>query len=87
MSPKKSSIHSKFKVTKGGIDYEFEAAKEGGYVVSVPLYPSCVTQGETFEEALANIEDALMGCLAAARDLGLPIPQPLEAFLQQTVRL
>jgi predicted RNase H-like HicB family nuclease len=76
----------RFKVIKQGIEYEFEAAEEGGYVVSVPLYPSCVSQGETFEEALANIEDALLGCLAAARDLNLPIPKELETLLHQTVK-
>jgi len=83
---KKSQEAAKFRVTKSGIEYEFEAAEEGGYVVSVPLYPSCVSQGETFEEALANIEDALLGCLAAARDLNLPIPKELETFLHQTVK-
>ena len=76
----------RFKVIKQGIEYEFEDAEEGGYVVSVPLYPSCVSQGETFEEALANIEDALLGCLAAARDLNLTIPKELETFLHQTVK-
>ena len=84
---KKAPTSTKFKVTKGGIEYEFEVAEEGGYVVSVPAYPSCVSQGDTFEEALANIEDALLGCLAAARDLNLPIPQQLEALLRQTVKL
>ncbi len=84
---KKSPTAAKFKVTKGGVDYQFEAAEEGGYVVNVPLYPSCISQGETFEEALTNIEDALLGCLAAARDLNLPIPQQLEALLRQAVKL
>ena len=77
---------TKIKVVKQGIEYEFEPADEGGYVVSVPLYPSCVSQGDTFEEALANIEDALLGCLAAARDLNLPIPQPLESLHSEAVK-
>lgn len=66
---------STFLVVKDNVRYEFELAEEGGYVASVPAYPSCVSQGETFEEALANIEDALMGCIAAAQDLKLPIPE------------
>lgn len=57
----------RLKVIKEGIEYDFEVAEEGDYVVTVPLYPSCVSQGETSEEALGNIEDALLGCLAAAR--------------------
>ena len=69
---------TKFNVIKHGIEYEFEPAQEGGYVVRVPLYPSCASQGETFEQALANIEDALIGCLQAARDLKLHIPPELK---------
>ena len=79
---KKLRSREKLKVIKGGVEYEFELAEEGGYVVSVTLYPSCVSQGETFEEALANIEDALAGCLVAARDLNLPVPEELEPLLE-----
>ena len=75
----------RLKVIKGDIEYELEPAEEGGYIASVPIYPSCVSQGETLEEALDNIEDALLGCLAAARDLNLPIPQELELLLKQEV--
>jgi predicted RNase H-like HicB family nuclease len=80
-------VLSKFRLNKDGVDYEFEAAKEGGYVVRVPLYPSCVSEGDTFEEALANIEDALLGCLLAASDHKLPIPPQLETFIRQTSKL
>jgi predicted RNase H-like HicB family nuclease len=33
--------------------------EEGGYSVSVPALPGCVSQGETVEEAIANIRDAI----------------------------
>jgi predicted RNase H-like HicB family nuclease len=82
---KKTKEPEKLKVIKEGIEYEFEAAEEGGYIASVPLYPSCVSQGETLDEALANIEDALLGCLLAARDLKLRIPRQLEPLLHQRV--
>ncbi len=82
----KPATRTKFKVTKEGVTYEFETAEEGGYVVSVPLYPSCASQGDTFEEALANIEDALVECLRAARDLNLPVPKELEPVLRQTAK-
>ncbi len=82
----KTEHREKLKVIKGNIEYEVEPAEEGGYIASVSLYPSCVSQGETLEEALDNIEDALLGCLAAARDLSLPIPQELEPLLHQQVR-
>jgi predicted RNase H-like HicB family nuclease len=42
---------------------------EEGYSVSVPGLPGCWSQGETEEEALANIEDAIREYLAAAADL------------------
>jgi len=71
----------KFTVIRAGIEYEFEPAEEGGYVVSVPLYPSCVSDGDTFEQALANIEDALHETLAAAKDLALEIPDKLRSLV------
>ncbi len=71
----------KFTVIRAGIEYVFEPAEEGGYVVAVPLYPSCVSDGDTFEEALANIEDALRETLAAAKDLGLEIPEELRTLV------
>ncbi len=83
---KSKKLPTKFKVTKEGVEFEFEAAEEGDYVVSVPFYPSCASQGETFEEALVNIEDALLGCLLAARELNLPVPKELEHFLHQPAK-
>jgi len=80
---RRQNVANKFSVTKEGVEYEFEAVKEGGYVVTVPLYVSCATQGDTFEEALLNIEDALFECLSAARDLNLPIPGKLEHVLRR----
>ena len=39
-------------------------AEEGGYWAEVPSIPGCVTQGETFEELLGNIYEAVEGCLS-----------------------
>jgi len=39
----KTKEREKLKVIKDDIEYEFEAAEEGGYIASVPLYPSCVS--------------------------------------------
>ncbi len=36
-----------------------EEAEEGGYVVYVPSLPGCVSQGETREEAIENIREAI----------------------------
>ncbi|MCX6032387.1 MAG: type II toxin-antitoxin system HicB family antitoxin [Chloroflexi bacterium] len=39
-------------------------AEEGGYWAEVPAIPGCATQGETFEELLHNLYEAVEGCLA-----------------------
>jgi predicted RNase H-like HicB family nuclease len=39
-------------------------AEEGGYWAEVPAIPGCATQGETFEELLQNIYEAIEGCLS-----------------------
>ena len=39
-------------------------AKEGGYWAEVPAILGCATQGETFEELLENIYEAIEGCLS-----------------------
>ena len=37
----------------------FQEEKEGGYSVWVPTLPGCASQGESFEEALNNIKEAI----------------------------
>jgi predicted RNase H-like HicB family nuclease len=39
-------------------------AEEGGYWAEVPALPGCATQGESFEELLHNLYEAIEGCLA-----------------------
>ncbi|MBF0237332.1 MAG: type II toxin-antitoxin system HicB family antitoxin [SAR324 cluster bacterium] len=39
-------------------------AEEGGYWAEVPSIPGCSTQGETFDELLHNIYEAVEGCLS-----------------------
>ena len=41
-------------------------AEEGGYWAEVPAIPGCATQGETFEELLQNLYEAVEGCLAVS---------------------
>ncbi len=59
-------------------DYKFtvvvEKDEDGLYVASVPLLQGCYTQGETYEEALENIKDAIRLHIEARRSLGEPIP-------------
>lgn len=39
-------------------------AEEGGYWAEVPAIPGCVTQGDTWEELLQNIYEAIEACLS-----------------------
>jgi predicted RNase H-like HicB family nuclease len=39
-------------------------AEEGGFWAEVPAIPGCATQGETLEELLANLHEAIEGCLS-----------------------
>ncbi len=43
-------------------------AQEGGYWAEVPAIPGCATQGETFQELLQNIYEAVEGCLSVDID-------------------
>ena len=39
----------------------FRDVEDGGWVAEVPSLPGCVSQGDTKEEALANVRDAIDG--------------------------
>lgn len=53
----------------------FEPAEEGGYVVSVPALPGCMSEGDTFEEAVEMIKDAMEGYLYVLKKEGQEIPK------------
>jgi len=39
-------------------------AEEGGYWAEVPAIPGCATQGDTFEDLLRNLQEAVEACLS-----------------------
>ena len=49
---------------------------EGGYVVSYPDLPGCISAGESMEEALNNAEDAKKAWIEAALEDGVEISEP-----------
>lgn len=51
---------------------------EGGYSVTVPALPGCVSQGETREQALAMIREAIELYLESLEAHGDPVPGPIE---------
>ena len=50
-----------------------ERDEDGVYIVECPSIPGCVSQGETKDEALENIKDAIKLCLEVRAEKGLPI--------------
>jgi len=47
----------------------FEQEEDGGFSVSVPALPGCFSQGDTFEEAMRNIEEAIALYLETMQEL------------------
>lgn len=43
-------------------------AEEGGFWAEVPAIPGCMTQGDTFDELLGNLYEAVEGCLSVDID-------------------
>ena len=68
---------------KRQFNIRFQKAEEGGYIVSIPEMPGCVTQAETFEEGLAMIRDALEGLLEVAVEDGEPIPEQFQDLIEE----
>jgi predicted RNase H-like HicB family nuclease len=69
-----------FQVIRSGVIFELQPEPEGGYTVTVPSLPGCISYGETFEKAMEMIKDAMGGWLAVAREEGIPIPEQFETI-------
>jgi predicted RNase H-like HicB family nuclease len=53
----------------------FEPQEEGGYTVTVPSLPGCISEGDTYDKALANIQEAIALYLESLKADGLPVPE------------
>jgi predicted RNase H-like HicB family nuclease len=58
-------------------------AEEGGYWAEVPAIPGCATQGESMEELLRNVREAIEGCLSV--DIAEPQPDEKLRILEIAV--
>jgi len=52
----------------------YEQESDGGYVVTVPVLPGCVSQGDNREEAANNIREAIQAYIEALEKAGEAIP-------------
>ena len=60
-------------------------AEDGGYWVEVPALPGCASQGESVEEALENVKDAIKLYLEVLEEDGAQIPKDEEVVFSVTV--
>lgn len=67
-----------FHVIKDGVVYELREEPEGGFTISVPALPGCLSFGDTIEEAMSMIAEAMVLWLDVAREEGFAIPAQFE---------
>ena len=60
-------------------------AEEGGYWVEVPALPGCYSQGESVDEVLENVKDAIALYLEVLRDEDADIPADSDAVFQVSI--
>ena len=56
---------------------------DGGYVAVVPAFPGCYSQGETAEEALSNVREAILLAIEDMRQRGEAIPDPARELVRR----
>ena len=50
--------------------------EDGVFVAECPVIPGCISQGETEQQALENIKDAIKQCLEVRAERGMPLTVP-----------
>jgi antitoxin HicB len=58
-----------------------EQDEDGVYVAEVPSLPGCISQGETREQAIENIKEAIAGYLESLEAHNEPVPPPITEEL------
>lgn len=60
---------------------------EGGYSVICPAIPGCVSQGNSLENALANVREAILLCLEVRKDENVPLPVETPDVVAEEIRV
>ena len=63
-----------------------EPADEGGFVVSCPALPGCISQGETLEETLENIKEAILLVIEVLQEEEEQIPNETPEIVTEEIR-
>lgn len=58
-----------------------EPDESGGFIVSCPSLQGCYSQGDTIDEALENIKEAILLCLEELESMGEEIPDPSKLLI------
>ncbi len=48
--------------------------EDGGWVAEVPALPGCVTQGDTRQDAMTNVREAIETWISGAKAVGMDVP-------------
>ncbi|MBN1593531.1 MAG: type II toxin-antitoxin system HicB family antitoxin [Candidatus Coatesbacteria bacterium] len=54
----------------------FFSDEDDAFVAEVPELPGCMADGQTYQEALSNVELIIQEWIETAQELGRPIPEP-----------
>ena len=60
------------------VTFIFTPQPEGGYVVTCEELPELLTDGDSVDDALNNVEDAFAATLELYEDLGRPLPEGIQ---------
>ncbi len=59
---------------------------DGGYSVVCPAVPGCVSQGDSLDEALANVREAILLCLEVRKEKGEVAPVETPELVAEEIR-
>jgi len=71
---------------KFAITVILEPEEDGGYSVHCPALPGCSSQGDTLEEALSNIKEAILGVLKVRQEEGMPLLKETPEIVAEEIR-
>ena len=71
---------------KFAITVILETEEGEGYSVHCPALPGCSSQGDTLEEALSNIQEAMLGILKVRQEEGIPPPKETPEIVTEEIR-
>ena len=74
------------------LDYEIKLRKlhedeGGGWMAEIPNLPGCMSDGETPEEAIDNLDDAKKSWIETCLELGRPVPEPVTDEFSGQLRI